>query len=272
MGVTNDKLHVFISYSRDDLEFADQLAAGLRAAGIESALDHHGISGGEDWRNRLGSLIRNAETVLSPSSARSEICGWEVEEANRLGKRILPIVCRPLENSIVPPRLQNLSFVFFANPKLRGSGLEQVSSYWLTPSTPISTGYVNTRATCKGRRNGMLVGDQRTDCCPALISRLPKLGPLDGPRAHRSQPRSISTSSEPARTGRCSSKARNTSVWKRWLGLRKISLGEPLDYIIVNPMEHREEAEKFYRQLGELGCKVCNGLKLVGMHDGSNTC
>jgi len=27
--------------------------------------------------------------MLSPASARSEICAWEVEEAARLGKRIL---------------------------------------------------------------------------------------------------------------------------------------------------------------------------------------
>ena len=80
------KLHVFISYSRDDLKFADQLDAALGAYGFECLIDRHGISGGEDWKRRLGNLISEADTVvfvLSPSSARSEICAWEVEEAAR---------------------------------------------------------------------------------------------------------------------------------------------------------------------------------------------
>src|SRR5262247_1772285 len=102
------KLRVFISYSRDDLYFADQLDDALNACGFECVIDRHGISGGEDWKQRLGNLISDADEVvfvLSPSSARSEICAWEVEEAARLNKRILPVICRPLEGVNPPLRL-----------------------------------------------------------------------------------------------------------------------------------------------------------------------
>src|SRR5215469_10463743 len=71
------KLRVFISYSRDDLKFADQLDDALNACGFECLIDRQGISGGEDWKLRLGNLITEADTivfVLSPSSARSPIC------------------------------------------------------------------------------------------------------------------------------------------------------------------------------------------------------
>jgi hypothetical protein len=51
--------------------------------------------------------------VLSPASALSEICGWEVDESARLGKRILPVVCRPLEGASPPPRLRDLNYLFF---------------------------------------------------------------------------------------------------------------------------------------------------------------
>jgi hypothetical protein len=120
------KLRVFISYSRDDLDFADQLDAALNAYGVECLIDRHGISGGEDWKRRLGNLISEADTivfVLSPSSARSEICDWEVEEAARLNKRILPVNCRPLEGVSPPSRLRELNYIFFyEEPKLPGSG------------------------------------------------------------------------------------------------------------------------------------------------------
>ncbi len=120
------KLRVFISYSRDDLDFADQLEAALDAYGFECLIDRHGISGGEDWKRRLGNLISEADTVifvLSPTSARSDICAWEVEEASRLNKRILPIVCQPLEGVSPPPRLRDLNHIFFhAEPTVPGSG------------------------------------------------------------------------------------------------------------------------------------------------------
>ena len=120
------KLRVFISYSRDDLEFADQLDAALDICGFECTIDRHGIPGGAEWMRRLGNLIGEADTVvfvLSPASARSKICGWEVEEATRLGKRILPVNCRPLEDSSPPQHLRNLNYIFFyAEPKAPGSG------------------------------------------------------------------------------------------------------------------------------------------------------
>jgi TPR repeat protein len=120
------KLRVFISYSRDDLDFADQLAAALDTSGFECFIDREGISGGEAWKRRLGILISEADTVvfvLSPESARSETCNWEVEEAARLNKRILPANWRPLESVSPPPRLRDLNYIFFyKEPKVPGSG------------------------------------------------------------------------------------------------------------------------------------------------------
>jgi TIR domain-containing protein len=120
------KLRVFISYSRDDLDFADQLDIALRLLGFETSLDRHAISGGEEWRKRLGNLIREADTVvfvLSPSSTASDICNWEVDEATRFQKRIIPVVCRPLHGTRAPPRLENLNYIFFyPEQKSPGSG------------------------------------------------------------------------------------------------------------------------------------------------------
>src|SRR5262249_31894326 len=58
------KLRVFISYSREDLDFADQLAAALDSSGFECFIDREGISGGEAWKRRLGNLISEADTVV----------------------------------------------------------------------------------------------------------------------------------------------------------------------------------------------------------------
>jgi hypothetical protein len=122
-----DKLRVFITFSRDDLEFAEQLDAALDACGFKCLIDRQGISGGEDWKRRLGDLISWADAVvfvLSPSSARSEILAWEVEEAAQFGKRIVPVTCRPLEGEGSSPLLRALSYIFFhaGPPKVPVSG------------------------------------------------------------------------------------------------------------------------------------------------------
>src|SRR6516225_6723475 len=121
------RLTVLLSYSRDDLNFADQLEAALQSHKYDVAIDRQGISGGENWKARLGGLIRDADTVifvLSPSSAASDLCKWEVEEASRLGKRIIPVPCRPLADAAVPSQLSALNYIFFyTDARSPGSGV-----------------------------------------------------------------------------------------------------------------------------------------------------
>jgi hypothetical protein len=111
------KLGVFISYSRSDMAFADELAAGLEYdGGFEVAIDRNDIHEGENWRQRLGALIAAADTVvfiISPKSATSPVCQWEVEEAARLSKRILPVQAKPLEGTSPPRQLSQLNYVRF---------------------------------------------------------------------------------------------------------------------------------------------------------------
>jgi hypothetical protein len=120
------KLNVFISYSRDDLAFADQLRAALKGYGFSVTIDREDIPGGDAWRRRLNALIRDADTVvfvLSPSSARAPMCAWEVTESAVLGKRIIPIVCCPIEDVTPPPELAELNYIYFySGPKSPGSG------------------------------------------------------------------------------------------------------------------------------------------------------
>jgi WD40 repeat protein len=125
-GREGGNLKVFVSYARDDLEFADQLAAALAAFGFEPLIDRQGISAGEDWKKRLGALIAEADSVLfllSPSALQSRMCDWEIAETDRLSKRLLPVVIKPLGTTQVPERFQELNYTFlYPEPKAPGSG------------------------------------------------------------------------------------------------------------------------------------------------------
>ena len=110
-------LRVFVSYSRQDMAFAREIATGLEAVGnFDVSIDTEAIHEGEDWQARLGALIAAADSivfVLTPKSAASKICQWEVEEAARLSKRILPVLAEPLGGAPAPKQLAALHYVRF---------------------------------------------------------------------------------------------------------------------------------------------------------------
>jgi WD40 repeat protein len=126
MAEAAKSLKVFVSYSRTDVEFADQLVLALEDRGFEPILDRHDMSGGENWRERLGKLILSADAVtfiLTEKSAASEICAWEVEEAQRLGKRILPVTYGSVAGVNPPKALSDLNWIpFWADPAIPGAG------------------------------------------------------------------------------------------------------------------------------------------------------
>ncbi|MEM7425050.1 MAG: toll/interleukin-1 receptor domain-containing protein [Pseudomonadota bacterium] len=111
------KLKVFISYSREDEAFALELERGLKFAGeYEVLIDREDIRGGEDWRDRLRALIADADTlvfVLSPRSVKSKECRWEVEEAQRASKRVLPVEIENVDGLEVPGQLNTRHYIGF---------------------------------------------------------------------------------------------------------------------------------------------------------------
>src|SRR5712692_4944686 len=110
---------VFISYSRKDSAFAEQLVAALGERHFAAYLDTKDIAPGEAWQQRLGKLILAADAVvflLSPDAVTSPICRWEVEEAVRRQKRVLPVVYRATEIAAIPPQLAELNFIDMSAP------------------------------------------------------------------------------------------------------------------------------------------------------------
>ncbi len=114
--IEEPKLKVFLSYSRLDFDFAEDLLEALKTCGFEPYLDKHDIAPGEPWEDRLERLIQAADSivfVISPDSVASPRCAWEVEKAEKLGKRVLPVVWRAVTEAQTPERLRRLNYIFF---------------------------------------------------------------------------------------------------------------------------------------------------------------
>lgn len=100
---------VFISYSRRDLEFAEQLTRELIRNGANVWFDQFSIESGSAWDSSIEQAIDNAETMvllLSTSSVKSENVLDEVAFALEENKTIVPILLEPCE---VPFRIKRLT-------------------------------------------------------------------------------------------------------------------------------------------------------------------
>jgi hypothetical protein len=163
------RVKVFISYSRSDKAFAADLVLGLAACGFAPYIDRENIAAGEDWEKRLSGLIAEADTivyVISPDSISSQHCTWELGESLRLAKRVLPVVWQPVDEKATPAELKRLNYVFFSGEgRTFASGLAQLAEAirtdigWIREHTRIAT--LAQRWTARGRSDAMLLrGDE----------------------------------------------------------------------------------------------------------------
>lgn len=91
---------VFISYSRRNLEFVQQLVAALKKSGKDPWFDQlkeplSGISAGAPWWKEIQYGIENVDNflfVVSPNSIKSPYCHAEIHYAHEHGKRLVPIL------------------------------------------------------------------------------------------------------------------------------------------------------------------------------------
>ncbi len=91
---------VFISYSRKDLSFVEQLATDLKKAGLDVWYDVSSLGGGARWRVEIEAAIKNSQfviVVLSPDSIASEWVEREFLFASKLERKIIPLMYRSCE-------------------------------------------------------------------------------------------------------------------------------------------------------------------------------
>ncbi|MBC8170234.1 MAG: TIR domain-containing protein [Anaerolineae bacterium] len=96
---------VMISYSRKDLEFVRKLYGELSGQGRDIWVDWEDIPKTADWWSEIKDGVEKADSfifVISPDSVDSEVCGWEINHAVELKKRLIPV----LRRDVVDPTIK----------------------------------------------------------------------------------------------------------------------------------------------------------------------
>ena len=92
---------IFVSYSRKDAKIVDRLLSELNEAGHKVWIDRAGIRGGEQWRQQIVTAIDDSDfllLILSPNSIKSDNVRKELDLAEGVKKRVLPIVVKPIKS------------------------------------------------------------------------------------------------------------------------------------------------------------------------------
>ena len=111
--VPENQRRTFLSYSRNDKDFALQLTNELKAAGFPLWIDQLDIPTDARQDDELEIALIECSifmVILTPDSTASENVKDEIGFAIDNGKRTLPIL---LENAIVPLRLRRFQYVDF---------------------------------------------------------------------------------------------------------------------------------------------------------------
>ncbi len=109
-------LNVFMCYSRTDADFARKLNTTLQIQGMTTWFDQENIESGVDFQQEIFKGIENSENflfIISPSSVTSSFCKDEVEHAEKLYKRIVPVLYREVSSALLPLALANLQWIDF---------------------------------------------------------------------------------------------------------------------------------------------------------------
>ncbi|MGH8533237.1 MAG: toll/interleukin-1 receptor domain-containing protein [Gammaproteobacteria bacterium] len=106
---------IFVSYSRDDSQFAVKLASDLKAAGADAWLDELDIPPGARWDRAVEKALESSTcliVILSPSSVASDNVMDEVSFAIDEKKAIVPVV---IENCRIPLRMRRFQYIDFSD-------------------------------------------------------------------------------------------------------------------------------------------------------------
>lgn len=115
----NNWQHVFLSYCRDDSDFAELTKLKLEKENTPIWMDNDRLAPGTDWRQDIDESIRQSIAmivVMSPEARESEYVTYEWAFAWGVNIPVIPLMLR---QTPLHPRLATLQFIDFTKKAAR---------------------------------------------------------------------------------------------------------------------------------------------------------
>lgn len=120
---------VFISYSRQNMDFAKHLLAKLEGEKRHVWADWEQIPLSATWWDEIKAGIEAADNfafIISPDSIASKVCISEFNHAYSLNKRIIPILYVNPEKSTSLPIIREFNWIYFDKPEQFDTAFRQL--------------------------------------------------------------------------------------------------------------------------------------------------
>lgn len=112
--ITLMHMRLFISYAHVDKALVEEWIVEILRSGKHDVWFDDRLVAGQDWQRQLGDAIQNSDALvyaLTPESVASEYCQWELAEAVRLGKPVIPVLLQA--KTSLPQYLTGIQYVDF---------------------------------------------------------------------------------------------------------------------------------------------------------------
>ncbi len=109
---------VFLAHAEADHAFREQLRRELSRNNITVWSNKTDIQTGSDFQQAIQAGIEEADNViylLSPDSLDSHLCQQEIALAQKLNKRIIPLLVKSIDLTQIPASQRSLQFINFAD-------------------------------------------------------------------------------------------------------------------------------------------------------------
>jgi predicted regulator of Ras-like GTPase activity (Roadblock/LC7/MglB family) len=121
--------HIFISYSRKNIEWMHKVKTDLESKAFETWTDEELTPGTRAWKLAIQNAIENAGAMvvlMSPDAKASEWVDREVEYARIRNVRIFPLLAIGEPGDAVPLELVNSQWVDVSRPDKYSAGIERL--------------------------------------------------------------------------------------------------------------------------------------------------
>jgi predicted regulator of Ras-like GTPase activity (Roadblock/LC7/MglB family) len=122
--------HIFISYSRKDVDMMRQVDKALRMKGIKTWTDEQLVPGTSQWKAAIERGLEEASAVvvlMSPDAKSSEWIDRELEYARMRQMAIIPLLVRGDPVSSVPFELVSSQWISLLTEDQYAKGIEQLA-------------------------------------------------------------------------------------------------------------------------------------------------